>query len=57
MEVPAGQSVQVELQFPKESLRYWDTASAGWVLEDLDYQVDVGFSSRDLKLNGSFKVK
>ncbi|MCA9639734.1 MAG: glycoside hydrolase family 3 C-terminal domain-containing protein [Polyangiaceae bacterium] len=57
VEVPAGQSVQVELQFPKESLRYWDTASAGWVLEDLDYQVDVGFSSRDLKLNGSFKVK
>ncbi|MGE0320843.1 MAG: beta-glucosidase [Polyangiaceae bacterium] len=57
VEVSAGQSVQVELQFPKGSLRYWDTASAGWVLEDLEYEVGVGFSSRDLKLNGSFRVK
>lgn len=57
VEVAAGESVQVELQFPKDSLRYWDTTSAGWVLEDLDYQVDVGFSSRDLKLNGTFRVE
>lgn len=50
-------SESVELRVPVASLRYWSEAEHGWVLEDLDYRVEVGNSSRALPLSATFRVK
>jgi len=35
-----------------DELRYWDTQADQWVFEDITYRIDVGASSRDIRLSG-----
>jgi beta-glucosidase len=37
-------------------LAFWDVATGGWTVEPIEYQVEVGSSSRDLQLAGTFRV-
>jgi beta-glucosidase len=45
-----GESMDVTLALPVDALRYYDVGRASWVLEPLDYRVEIGTSSRDLPL-------
>ena len=42
---------------PVAELAYFDPDSRAWVLEDVDYTVWVGPSSRELPLRTSFRVQ
>lgn len=49
----AGESKQVELSFPCSELAYYNTRYHKWVLENGEYPVLIGASSRDIRLSGA----
>ena len=50
--VPAGESREVELRVSRDDLAYWDIRVDRWVVEGGEYSVEVGASSRDIRLSG-----
>ncbi|HPZ51099.1 MAG TPA: glycoside hydrolase family 3 C-terminal domain-containing protein, partial [Propionibacteriaceae bacterium] len=48
-----GQSLRVTMTLPVSELSYWSTIDQAWVVEGGSYLVEVGASSRDLRLSGS----
>lgn len=54
--VEPGATQSVELSLPVNSLAYYDVVDSAWVLEELNYEVHVGTSSRDLPLATGFSV-
>ena len=48
--VAAGQTQQVTIEIPVESLRYWDVDADTWMLENGNIEIMVGGSSDDLRL-------
>ncbi|KAH8594426.1 beta-glucosidase-related glycosidase [Bisporella sp. PMI_857] len=52
----AGGHSKVTFQLMRRDLSYWDTTAQDWVIPSGEFGVSVGFSSRDLKLTGSFTV-
>ena len=48
--VGAGQTQQVSVEIPVESLRYWDVDADTWMLENGNIEIMVGGSSDDLRL-------
>ncbi|MFT4109966.1 glycoside hydrolase family 3 C-terminal domain-containing protein [Propionicimonas sp.] len=51
-----GASGRVEVFVPSSELAYWSVADHAWVVEGGDYTVEVGSSSRDLRLSGTVAV-
>ncbi|GAA3192850.1 glycoside hydrolase family 3 C-terminal domain-containing protein [Dactylosporangium siamense] len=54
--VPAGGTVEVELVIARDDLAYWDTRVSRWIVEGGTYQVEVGASSRDLRVTATAAV-
>ncbi|WP_221583503.1 glycoside hydrolase family 3 C-terminal domain-containing protein [Microbacterium sp. G2-8] len=54
VEIPAGETVPVELRIRRRDLAYWEIRTDEWIVEDAAYRVEVGSSSRDL--HGSVDV-
>lgn len=54
--IPAGESRRVLLTVPRADLAYWDTRIGRWVVEAGEYRVDVGASSRDIRLSLPLEV-
>ncbi len=50
-----GESRRVTIEVPADELRYWDTEAGGWVFEEIEYRIDVGASSRDIRLAASLR--
>ena len=46
-----GETKRVTIAVPMEELRYWDTQTSQWVFEDITYRIDIGASSRDIRLS------
>ena len=55
--VPAGATVEVELPIARDDLAYWDTRVSRWVVEGGTYVVEVGASSRDLRVTAAVDVE
>ncbi len=51
-----GQTQHVAFALSARDLSYWDTRANGWVVQRGRYQVMVGSSSRDIRLQSSFTV-
>jgi beta-glucosidase len=51
-----GKQARVHLVLDKRSLSYWDMKSHAWAVASGDYQIMVGSSSRDVRLQGRFQV-
>lgn len=51
--VEAGQSTTVDLPLVNKDLAVWDTQRKGWEVLTGEYQVSVGFSSRDLHVQAN----
>ena len=51
-----GQTQTVEISMPVNSLAYYDVDEAEWALEELEHEVHVGTSSRDLPLAATLTV-
>jgi beta-glucosidase len=52
----AGESATVELNVARDDLAYYDTRVGRWVVESGEYVVEVGASSRDLRVRASVTV-
>ena len=51
-----GETQAFEISVPVNDLSYYDVTEGSWALEDLDYQVHIGTSSRDLPLSTTLSV-
>jgi beta-glucosidase len=51
-----GETRAVTFTVRAGDLAFWDVATGGWTVEPIEYQVEVGSSSRDLPLAGTFRV-
>lgn len=51
-----GASARVEILVPTTELAYWSVLDHAWVVEGGEYTVEVGSSSRDLRLSGTVAV-
>jgi len=51
--VEAGKAMTVELPLVNKDLAVWDTQRNGWKVQSGEYQVSVGFSSRDLPVQAT----
>ena len=51
-----GEKQTVSIPLDLRALAYFDPAKAGWVAEAGDYQIQIGSSSRDLRLKDRFHL-
>lgn len=51
-DMKAGEIREVKFQLKRKDLSYWDKDAKKWVLPKGDFKVEVGASSKDLKLSG-----
>lgn len=56
VELAAGESRQVSITVRREDLAYWDIRVDRWVVEGGAYAVEVGASSRDIRLAATVEV-
>ncbi|EMR69432.1 putative beta-glucosidase 1 protein [Eutypa lata UCREL1] len=54
--VRPGETRTVVLSLTRRDLSVWDTVAQQWRLQPGTYQIDVGASSRDLRLQGSLEI-
>ncbi len=54
--IEVGGSVTVEFDLLRRDLSVWSVVDQGWVLQSGGYDVYVGASSRDLRLNGTLTI-
>jgi beta-glucosidase len=52
----AGETKQIQFELRRKDLSYWDKSSSKWVVPKGDFQVEVGASSRDMRLSGKITV-
>jgi beta-glucosidase len=52
----SGESREVALAIRREDLAYYETRVSGWVVESGDYSVEVGRSSRDIRISDRIAV-
>ena len=53
----AGEEKEVEIELSKRAFAFYDVDLGDWHVETDDYKILVGASSRDIRLEGSVKVK
>ncbi|KAI4592407.1 hypothetical protein KJ359_011218 [Pestalotiopsis sp. 9143b] len=54
--IAVGETVQVEFAVTRKDLSVWDVAAQTWNLQEGDYSIAVGKSSRDLPLTGTLTI-
>ena len=55
VELQPGQETVVELNLTRKDLSYWSVVQQNWVMPTrTDIGIELGFSSRDIKLQGKF---
>ncbi|MGA7206020.1 MAG: glycoside hydrolase family 3 C-terminal domain-containing protein [Specibacter sp.] len=53
----AGESKRVELEISRDELAYYSVPAAAWTVEGGDYLVEVGASSRDLRVSATVSLE
>ncbi len=53
MLVPAGGSARAEITLGQEAFAYWDDRAHDWVVEPGEFTLNLGASSRDIRLSGT----
>ncbi len=51
-----GEKQHVSMPLGREAFAFYDPAKHGWVAEAGDFKISIGGSSRDLRLEGAFKL-
>ncbi|PZQ98052.1 MAG: glycosyl hydrolase [Cereibacter sphaeroides] len=51
-----GETREVEICIEFDDLRYWDPAFGEWMADDGEIEIEVGASSRDIRLNRAVRV-
>ncbi len=55
--IQAGESIQVQLQLPLQELAFWDVTRSKYVVETGAYDVLIGRSSSDIRLQQSIQIE
>jgi len=53
----AGESRRVSIPLDNRAFRFWNTCTNRWDIEGADYQIQIGASADDIRLEGSLTVK
>ena len=56
VELEPGGAADVELLLAEEAFSYYDPERGGWVLEPGGFTIQVGSSSRDIRLRGRIEL-
>ncbi|WP_277050039.1 glycoside hydrolase family 3 C-terminal domain-containing protein [Ruania albidiflava] len=56
VEIPPGQTAEVEVAVPRSALAVWDVRTGSWWVEGGQYLVQVGASSRDLRTSATVEL-
>ncbi|WKK72590.1 glycoside hydrolase family 3 C-terminal domain-containing protein [Rathayibacter oskolensis] len=56
VEVVAGETATVAIDVPRDDLAYFHPAAGAWTVEGGDYRIEVGASSRDLRVSTTVAV-
>jgi beta-glucosidase len=56
LSLPPGQTGHVQLTLDSRAFSYWDVNSSSWQITPGDYQIMIGSSSRDIRLNGHLTI-
>nr|WP_314841879.1 glycoside hydrolase family 3 C-terminal domain-containing protein [uncultured Microbacterium sp.] len=56
VDLDSGDSSEIEITIPRADLAYWDEQLARWVVEDGEYTLSIGASSRDIRHTASTTV-
>ena len=51
-----GEKKEVTLELPPESMEFWDPGTRSWTSEEGKFTINIGSSSRDIRLKGEFKL-
>ncbi len=57
VELKAGEIKPVQFSLGRDALSYWSPAKKEWVAEPGQFEVQVGSSSRDIRLRGTLELK
>jgi len=52
----AGERKTVEFELMRRDISFWDVVNQQWTVPSGNFGIKVGFSSRDIKLDGTFTV-
>lgn len=52
-----GEEKRVTIPLSDEAFRYWNTEKDDWDIEEGDYRIEIGSSSRDIRLTGTLFVE
>ena len=52
-----GKATTPRIDLDARPLSYWDVATHGWKVAPGDYYIEVGGSSRDIRLTGNFRAE
>jgi beta-glucosidase len=52
----SGEAVELTLALEDRDLAYWDAARGSWRIEPGRFEIQVGRSSRDIRLSQSFEL-
>jgi hypothetical protein len=55
--VTPDKRVEVNMELTRKDLSYWDVGVQNWVLPMGEFEVQLGFSSRDLVQKGRFSTE
>ena len=53
VELAPGESREVVLTLPASAFSYYDVTSHDWVVDEVDYLIEVGASALDIRLSGN----
>lgn len=56
VELESGESRRIEIAVDRGELAYWDHRIDAWIVEGGDYSVEVGASSRDIRLSATLAI-
>jgi beta-glucosidase len=57
VELKPGESKKVTFRLHREDLAYWSPEKKDWVAEPGTFEIQVGASSRDIRLKAPLKLK
>ncbi len=57
VELQPGESKTISMPLDRRAFAYWDVATHGWKTASGDYEIAVGFSSREIACNGNVSLK
>jgi beta-glucosidase len=52
----AGEEKEITMKINKDSFSFYDVATKKWIVEPGDFEIQIGSSSRDIRLKAKIKV-